>query len=222
MRALIVAGLVATGAHPLLVLVIATFLFSPILFLLGAGLWAFWSWWMRRKEAPGAEDEATYLEGVAGELRAGASLRSALVAAAARVPRLDLSEVVRLAAAGGPLDEPASVLRRSLPVNGTLTEAAVQLAGTTGASSAALFHRLSVAAAEAAELRRARRSLTTQARLSAAVVGGAGLVATLAALGTGSSLFAAGGGFRILGLVGVGLELSGFAVVWFMVRRAET
>ena len=70
-------------------------------------------------------------------------------------------------------------------------------------------------------LARERRALTSQARASAAVVGGAPVLLAGAAALTGrlGTLAGSPAGPVILG-VGFGLQAAGIAVVWSMVRRA--
>lgn len=191
----------------------------PVGFLLAALGWGLWNA-RARLARPQASNEADFLRAVAAELRAGASLRSGLVAAAARAGRLPLSTVVRLASAGQPSSSVAEALEVALPVNGRLAAAAVRLAGSTGAKSAALFTDLAVRAAQASELSRERRALTAQARLSAGVIGGAPLVFVLLMSLIGQGPGNSGPG-SLLSLIGLALIAAGESVVWIMLRRAE-
>ena len=176
-----------------------------------------------RRDRTKPADEVALLNGLAAELRAGASLRMALTAAADRVPTLDLARAIRLAGAGMSPVDLADELAHALPINGRLVGAAFRLAATSGARSAAMFEQLALRAAEAGELMRERRSLTAQARLSAGVVGGAPIAVAFLLLTTGraQALLDAGPlGYAIV-MVGLGLELVGLAAVAAVLRRAE-
>jgi Flp pilus assembly protein TadB len=85
-----------------------------------------------------------------------------------------------------------------------------------------VFADLAVRAVEAGDLIRERRALTAQARLSAALVGGApiAVVALLVVSGRASALLDSTGG-RTIGAIGLALLVAGGLVVWAMVRRAE-
>jgi tight adherence protein B len=210
---------IAAGA-PLVVVAVAALAFWRPLWLLGAaGLWAVLARRRRRRAGPG--DEADFLQGLAAELGAGAALRSAVVAAAARAPALDLGRACRLAGAGLPAEQVGEALQRALPVNGRLAAAAFRLASATGGRVAGLFHSLAGRAAEVGRLERERRALTAQARASAWVVGSlpVALLVMLAATGRAGALLGSGVGPVVLAL-GLGLEATGLTVVWLMVRRA--
>ncbi|MDH3425327.1 MAG: hypothetical protein OEM22_01530 [Acidimicrobiia bacterium] len=217
--AAVLAMMILAGAQPVAIGVVALVIASPVHFLLAVGGWALWSKWHGRPSRPGSDEEAAYLQGIAAELRSGASLRDAIGAAADRAPSLDLGLAVRLAAAGRPLDQAARALRSALAVNGRLVAASVRLASTTGAEAADLFGRLAESATQAAEVARERRALTAQARLSAFIVGGTPIAAVALSFATGSSLFSAGPLARAVGVIGIGLQLSGVAVVVLMLRH---
>jgi Flp pilus assembly protein TadB len=178
--------------------------------------------WWRRKHPSRNEpiDEAAFCSGVAAELRAGASLRHALAAAAERDPAQRLAAPVRAALAGAPAGEVAARLQEALPINGRHAALAFRLASSTGAGAAAVFTRLAAGANAAAESRRERNALTAQARLSAMVVGGApiGTVAVLLATGRLDTLGSSGGIGVAVGAIGLGLVGLGLAIVWVMLR----
>ena len=215
----ILALAVAAGAPPVVVAVAALAFWRPFWLLAAAALWAVLARWRRRRPGPG--DEADFLQGLAAELGAGAALRSAVVAAAARAPALDLDRACRLAGAGLPAGEVGRALESALPVNGRLAAAAFRLASSTGGRVAALFHNLAGRAAEVGRLERERRALTAQARASAWVVGSLplALLGMLAATGRAGALLASPAGSVVLA-VGLGLEAAGVAIVWLMVRGA--
>jgi len=182
-----------------------------------------WSIPWRRSERPGPGDEVALLNGLAAELRAGTSLRMALVAGAERAPELDLGRAVRAAAAGQPMSDVAAELTGALPSSGRFVAAAFRLTATSGGRAASVFEELALRAAETGELSRERRALTSQARLSALVVGGApvAMVIVLLITGNAQALLAAGPLGHAMVAIGVGLELAGLAVVAVVLRNAE-
>ena len=167
--------------------------------------------------------EGAYLHAVAMELAAGASLRTALGAAADRAPELELGLVIRLAEAGAPLARLADALASALPQQGRVAGAALRTAGATGGRVATVFENLAQVSAEDRQLRRETRAATAQARISAWIVGGlpacylgyqffTGRVAELVQSPVGLGIVAVGGGFLV----------TGSSVVTVMVRRALT
>jgi Flp pilus assembly protein TadB len=193
---------------------------GPVWFLAGAAVWAVLA--RRRTTEPGPADEAAFLRNLAGELAAGASLRGAVVTAAAGSPALGLQQAVRLAAAGMPADRVGTALGTLLPVNGVAAAAAFRLAASTGGRASSAFESLAVRADEVSRLAAERRALTAQARLSAWIVGGGPVALVVLGLSTGR-----GPGLAALGpvgilVVGIGLALigAGALAVWLMVRRA--
>jgi len=210
---------IAAGAPLVVVAVAALAFWRPLWLLAAAGLWALLARRGRRRAGPG--DEADFLQGLAAELGAGAALRSAVVAAAARAPALDLGRACRLAGAGLPAEQVGAALQTALPVNGRLAAAAFRLAAATGGKVAGLFHSLAARAADVGRLERERRALTAQARASAWVVGSLPLAVLLMLVATGraGTLLGDAVGPFVLAL-GLGLEAAGVTVVWLMVRRA--
>jgi len=167
--------------------------------------------------------EATFLSALASELRGGASLRSGLVDAAARVPDVDLGRAVRRARSGMPIERLAVDLSQALSHNGTVVSGAIRITSSTGAGAAETIDALADRAVFVADLERERRALTAQAKLSAAVVGGAPFVVAAGLLlsGRGGVLLSHGTmGVAVLG-IGLGLELAGLAVVAVMLRRVR-
>ena len=81
----VVLGLaVASGVPWPAAAAIALAVFHPLWFLVGAVAWAAVHW--KNRAGPTADDESAFLRGLAAELAAGASLRRAVTAAAARAP----------------------------------------------------------------------------------------------------------------------------------------
>jgi Flp pilus assembly protein TadB len=213
----------AIGIHPAALAIVAVAAVEPRIVLFGAAVWAVIAAVRRRSERITPDDEATYFRALAAELRAGASLRSALGEAAHRVPALGFDRPVRLALAGAPMGDIAAIVEGRLPANGRLAAAAFRLSDWSGARVADAFEGLAERATGAAELVRERRAATTQARLSAIVVGGAPVAFALLlfASGRGSGLMAHGpiGGFVLAS--GLVLEILGLGLVAVIVRRAE-
>ncbi len=220
MLSVAILALALAGGAPLVVVAVAGLAFwRPLWLLAAAALWAVIA--RRGRRQPGPGDEADFLQGLAAELGAGAALRSALVAAAARAPALGLGRACRLAGAGLPAGQVGEALESALPVNGRLAAAAFRLASATGGRVAALFHSLAGRAAEVGRLERERRALTAQARASAWVVGSLplALLAMLAVTGRAGALLGSPAGPVVLA-VGLGLEAAGVGIVWLMVRGA--
>ena len=216
----LMAGAIALGSHWGLIGIIALAVWRPWWFLIGVAGWAVVHR-LRARSNAGSGDEADLLRGISAELAAGASLRSAVVAAADRAPALDLRPAVRLARAGFPASRIGDVLAAALPRNGRLVAAAFRLAATTGGRAAGVMTTLAARADDVGALTRERRALTAQARLSAWVVGGAPLLllVVLGVTGRLSGLLGDPMGRVVLG-VGVLLELAGAAVVVTMIHRA--
>ncbi len=204
----------------------------PVAALLALGLWRPWFGLAgmailaavavgRRPAGLSEHDEAVFHAAVAAELRAGASLRAAIVNATARIPGLSQSAVVRRATVGWPLETVASELATKLVVTGRLLVPAVAVAAAAGGRAAGVFDRLSLRAADEAALHHEMRVATAQARMSAAVVGGLPLVALGFAGVTGrlTALVHAGGAGVMVLVVGVTLVAAGLAVIAGMVWR---
>lgn len=221
LSAVVLALAVVLGAPLPLLGVVVLAMWRPLWLLAAALAWGVAARRRSRRAGPGPVDEAGFLQGLAAELDAGASLRAAVGAAATRAPALDLSGACRLAAVGAPAEAVGEALQGALPVNGRLAAAAFRLASSTGGGVAALFHTLANRAAEVGRLNRERRALTAQARASAWVVGGAPviLLALLAATGRLGPLLSDPAGRWVLA-AGLALETAGAVAVWSMVRGA--
>jgi tight adherence protein B len=175
----------------------------------------------RKRERRTMVDEARFCGALSAELHAGASLRHALAAAAARGPGPDLERLAGAAMSGEPAVEVAALLELSLPEVGRHAAHAFALASETGAAPSHVFDRLTEGALHRADLRRERRTLTAQARLSAYVVGGApvAIVALLFATGRISLDGLAGAQGVVMG-AGLALVAAGLALVGMMLKRA--
>ena len=178
---------------------------------------------LRRPGLDVDETEAAYLQAVAGDLRAGSSLRCALSTASQQATGLRLDRAARLAVAGQPLGAVADELERALPRLGRLAASAVRTAGVTGGKAADVFDGLALLANEELSLIRERRAATAQTRFSAWIVGGipvayllfAGVTGRLAVLRTTGPI-----GVVLLSL-GLAFLGGGIFVIWATLRGAE-
>ena len=171
----------------------------------------------RRRLVRSPIDEARLLGVIAAELRTGATVRSAVAGAALteRDPRVRTAGW--LARAGAPLEEVAAQLCK-LPINGRRLEAALAVVAQTGGRSATIFAGLADRAVREAALRREKRTLTAQVRMSALVVGSLPVV-SLAAGGWSRLrvLLASGSGGIGLATAGLAMKVLGVGINW---RRA--
>lgn len=170
---------------------------------------------LRRR--PGSPDgDAEVMVGIAGELRAGQSLRGAIVAAAGGE---SLAGVRRLALAGMPMPEVAELMANRLGGDGWMTRAVLTVADRTGGSTAAAFEQLAADALARRQLERERRAATAPAVLEALLVGGVPLGLVLARLVRGE-LFGLGGVESTVAATGAAMVTGGSALVAWMVWRA--
>lgn len=164
---------------------------------------------------------ANFLRSVAAELRAGRSLRMALVDSARLEPRLGLARIVRVAAAGRPMEQVADEIATYPGMTGIAT--GLRVAALTGGSAIPVFESLAVDATDEVALARERRELTVQARLSIAVVAGfpIAVLAYQITSGQAMELVREGSVGVALLIVGVGLLGLGLAAVSILMRRAR-
>jgi Flp pilus assembly protein TadB len=164
---------------------------------------------------------AAFLRSVAAELRAGRSLRVALVDSARPDPRLGLARVVRVAAAGRPMEQVADEMAACPGMSGVAT--ALRVAAMTGGSAVPVFESLATEATDEAALARERRELTVQARLSIAVVAGFPIAVLCYQVASGQAMDLVRQGPVGVGLlvIGVGLMGLGLGTVAILMRRAR-
>ena len=165
--------------------------------------------------------EVAYLQAVSAELRAGRSLRHALVEACVRAPGLDLAYLERLARSGRPMDEVAEAASEALPGTGRLAAAALRIGAESGGQVASAFATLSGIQADRIELARETRAAGATARASVAVLTAVPACGLAVALMTGalSDLMALGRIGPILVAVGSLLLVSGGVVTLAIGRR---
>ncbi len=157
-------------------------------------------------------DEQQFYASVASELMAGASLRTAVADSARPHDDSVMARVGAAARSGASLDAVADILSE-LPVNGMAAAAAIRVADRAGAAAAPVFARLADRTAARAEVERQRRTLTTQARLSAAVVGALPLMwLAFGGIGRIAALIQQGG--APVAALGLTMETVGVALIW--------
>jgi Flp pilus assembly protein TadB len=164
---------------------------------------------------------AVFLRSVAAELRAGRSLRVALVDSARLDPRIGLGRIVRVAAAGRPMEQVADVMATCPGMSAIAT--ALRVAALTGGSAVPVFESLAVDATDEAALARERRELTVQARLSIAVVAGFPIAVLGYQITSGQAmeLVRRGPVGVALLVIGVGFLGIGLGAVALLMRRAR-
>ncbi|MCP4304013.1 MAG: hypothetical protein GY926_14105 [bacterium] len=169
---------------------------------------------LRPRQVHRPVDEVQLLSAIHAELRAGASLRLALANATRSVDDPAIRDVSHIALSGAPVADLAHHLGR-LPSNGVRLAAALRMAEQVGGRSADTFARLTDRAIEEADLAREKRALTTQARLSAVIVGCLPVLWFLfGGVERVGGLVAAGGPGLAVAVVGVAMEITGGVLVW--------
>jgi Flp pilus assembly protein TadB len=155
------------------------------------------------------------------ELVAGRSLRVALVDSARLDSRLGLARIVRVAAAGRPMEQVADEMAICPGMSAIAT--ALRVAAMTGGSAVPVFESLAVDATDEVALARERRELTVQARLSIAVVAGfpIAILGYQVTSGQAMELVRQGSVGVALLVIGVGLLGLGLVVVAILMRRAR-
>lgn len=178
-------------------------------------------WLALRRSRPDPYQEVAYLQAVSAELRAGRSLRQALVDAGTRAPDLDLARMARLCRSGRPMPEVAGAASAALPGTGHLAAAAVRIGSESGGRVSAAFATLAGIQTDRIELQREVRAAGAAARASVAVltvlpVGG---LLTAAATGTLSDLMSMGSVGPVLVGLGAVLLIGGASVTLILGRK---
>lgn len=176
-----------------------------------------------RRQGGGCSEEAQVLLGVAGELRAGMGVRSAMAAAGQRSSRLDFRPVRRLVASGASLQRISQAVTEAMPVHGSLASAALRVADRTGGRVAAVFDSAAALALEEDELRQERRAATAQARTSAVVVVGIPVLVVIYRFLSGDMArsLSANPLSTLLTIAGITLLVLGVAVMLVLIKRAS-
>jgi Flp pilus assembly protein TadB len=208
MTMLLLAIALALGVDPVRVVLLAAAVYVPYLLAI---LVIFHLWKSRPEEDT---RPALFCDSVASELRAGASLRSAVAVSAASVG-------ARLRTIGSTLDAVAAQVAEEFPSIGQELGLTIATAGRTGADTASLFDEIGALALAQTEIRREVRTATAPGRATALVLIGAPVLYT-------ASRFSSGGIDRLLAtpyqryaaLLGFGLFAAGLVAVMLIVWRA--
>lgn len=214
-EALLVAAGLAAGVDWRLLALAAGAIWAPTpsaVALVGA-----WMMGRRAETRAGAGSEVRFAEAVIGELRAGASLRTALRVACAERP--GAVSIVRRLDVGQPLDEAIAGLASLLPSIGHLVETAV-LVGGGGGRMLPVFEELMVHAAAHDAAEAEVRTAVAPVRASMVVLIGAPLIYLVWSLATGrlARLLALPGGLW-LASAGSGLFGAGIVTMLVLSRR---
>ncbi len=224
MAPLVVGWALISGMDWRLVTLLALAILQPWLVIALVGVLVLVEARRVRRQGSGCSEEAQVLLGVAGELRAGLGVRSAMAAAGQRSSRLDFHPVRRLVASGAPLDRISEAVTEAMPVHGSLASAALRVADRTGGRVAEVFDSAAALALEEDELRQERRAATAQARTSAVVVvvGIPVLVVIYRILsGSLSRSLSANPLSTLLTVAGITLLTLGVAVMLVLIKRAS-
>lgn len=174
---------------------------------------------MARRGLDPAPEEALLMMAIAGELRAGQSLRGAIASA---TTHQRFTRTHRLARAGSPIETVADRLASELSGGGRLLGAVIEVADRVGGPAAAAFEQLAAVALTEAELRRERRTAVAPAMIQAILVGGVPLVVLVTKVLDRSIWESLGGGGVERLVVGAGILLISVGTGWvgLMARRA--
>lgn len=169
-------------------------------------------WWKAR---PGADSSAAlFCEAVAAELRAGASLRGALTAAASAVGASPPS-------ADAPLSDVSVQLAETFEVIGDELRLTIASAERSGGAAAAVFDELGSLALAQAEVRHEVKMATAPGRATALVLLGAPFAFVVSRLSSGEMwVLLSTPHQRLVALIGLGIFGAGLAIAAIVVWRA--
>lgn len=206
--ACVLAMAFAIGVDPRRLALLAGAIYLPVVF---AGLLAV-HWYRARGHE--TSQPSLFCEGVSAELRAGATLRDALISAAASVgsdPIPIRSSATEIAATVGEL----------FPIIGQELRLTVLAAVRAGSDSAALFDEIGSLAIAQSEIRREVRMATAPGLATALLLVGAPLFYLVVRLGSGGvSGFLASAEQRFVAVLGLGLFLLGLVAACIILWRA--
>lgn len=200
----------ASGVDPRRLLILAGAVYFPVVV---GGLIVLVTWRGRPQELNQAP---LFCEGVAAELRSGASLRHALIGAANSVK----GEAIDLPP-GCPMTELAARVAGRFPAIAAELRLTVVNAARSGSDVAALFDEIGSLALAQAEIVREVRMATAPGRATALVLIGAPLVYVTGQIGSGGlGRMLASGQQRLAALLGFGLFALGVTVAAIVGWRA--
>ncbi len=160
------------------------------------------------------------LVSIASELNAGQSLRMAVAASASNE---HMPAARRLALSGAPIADVARAVAVETSPDPSLVEAVFQVAGVTGATSAAVFEELASQALSLDDLRREQQAAAAPVILQGVIVGGVPLLVLLSMFVSGSlgRTLESGGLSAMLVAAGAAFVAGGIAVVGVVIKRAS-
>lgn len=203
----------ALGVEPRRLALLAGAVYLPLVVGVLIGL----HWFRARPDDENSP--AIFCEGVASELRAGATLRDALATAATSVGS-DPTQVGSSSAS--PMTEVAAHVAEKFPGIGEELRLTVLAASRSGSDAAALFDEIGSLAIARADVRREVRMATAPGRATALVLLGAPLVYLVSQIGSGGLAdLLASPEQRMVGMIGLGLFLLGLAVACLVLWRAS-
>ncbi|HWB89287.1 MAG TPA: hypothetical protein VG872_08795 [Acidimicrobiia bacterium] len=158
---------------------------------------------------------ALFCEAVASELRAGATLRHAVMGAAVSVGGLAV-------ASDQTLEHLAGYVAAGFPQIGEELRLTLLSAARTGSDTAALFDEIGALALAQSEIRREVKVATAPGRATALILLGAPLAYLLGQSGSGKLAdLLASPQQRMVAILGLGLFLAGLCIAFVVVWRAE-
>lgn len=207
--ALILVVAYAAGVDPRRLVLLAGAVYLPMAL---AGLLAI-HWYRGRSDE--SNRPSLFCESVSAELRAGATLRDALAAAAISVGCEPIPPASHMA-------EVAAHVSRCFPNIGDELRLIVVAAARTGSDAAGLFDEIGSLALAQSEISREVRVSTAPGRATALVLVGAPLVYVVGRLGSGGiSEFLASSQQRLVALLGLGMFLLGLTVACLVLWSAS-
>jgi hypothetical protein len=157
-----------------------------------------------------------FCDAVAGELRAGSTVRSALETAARTV---DATRIADLSSAGASMDEIADAARVEFPEIGAELGALVSRAQRLGVTPAALFDELGSLGLAQVEVAHEVATATAPAKAASVVLLSVPIVALAIAVGKGDiESYLAQPAQRAAALIGLSLTLLGLTSAVLMLR----
>lgn len=211
--ALVLAVTFATGVDARRLVLLGVAVHLP---LVAAGLIAL-HWY--RERADHSSDPALFCEGVASELRAGATLRDALTTSAVSVGAITPS----VGEAGGlSASEVAAEVAETMPSIAREIEHTVIAAGRSGSDAATLFDEIGSLAIAQAEIRREVKMATAPGVATALVLVGAPVVYLIGQLESGGlAEHVSSPQQRVVTLLGLGLFSIGLGLACLVLWRAS-
>ena len=206
--AVIIAVAYAAGVDPRRLVLLAGAIYLPLVF---AGLIAV-HWHRTRSDE--SNRPSLFCEGVSAELRAGATLRSAIGNTAVSVgcdPIPDDSS----------LDDMSARIAGYFPAIGEELRLTILTAARTGSDSAALFDEIGALAIAQSEISHEVRVATAPGRATALVLVGAPVFYLISRLGSGGiSTYLASSEQRVVALLGFGLFVVGLVAASLVLWKA--